>query len=43
MDNQATKVIKKFLDEQQCDLLLVEPHNHRVNATKRAIQTALTR
>jgi hypothetical protein len=26
MDNQATKVIKKFLDEQQCNLLLVEPH-----------------
>jgi hypothetical protein len=39
MDNQATKVIKKILDEQQCDLLLVEPHNHCVNAAKRTIQT----
>jgi hypothetical protein len=39
MENQATKVIKKFLNEQQCDLLLVEPHNHRVNAAEHAIQT----
>jgi hypothetical protein len=39
IDNQATKVIKKFLDEQQCNLLLVEPHNHCVNAAERAIQT----
>ncbi len=39
MDNQANKVITKFLDEQQCNLLLVEPHNHRVNAAERAIQT----
>jgi hypothetical protein len=39
MGNQATKVIKKKLDEQQFDLLLVEPHNHHVNAAKRAIQT----
>ncbi len=37
IDNQATEVIKKFLDEQQCDLLLVEPHNHHVNAAKRTI------
>jgi hypothetical protein len=39
MDNQATKVIKTFLDKNQCDLLLVKPHNHQVNAAKRAIQT----
>jgi hypothetical protein len=39
MDNQATKVIKKFLDKNQCNLLLVEPHNHQVNATKHVIQT----
>jgi hypothetical protein len=39
MDNQATKVIKKFLDEEQCSLLLVEPHNHHVNAAKCTIQT----
>jgi hypothetical protein len=39
MDNQATKHIKVFLTEQQCQLQLVEPHNHRLNATERAIQT----
>ena len=39
MDNQATKYIKKFLTEKECDLQIVEPHNHRVNAAERAIQT----
>ncbi len=39
IDNQGTKVIKKILDKKQCNLLLVEPHNHQVNAAKRAIQT----
>jgi hypothetical protein len=39
MDNQATKHIKAFLTEQQCKLQLVELHNHRMNATERAIQT----
>ncbi len=39
MDNQATKHIKKFLTENECKLQLVEPHNHRVNAAERAIQT----
>jgi len=39
MDNQASKQIKRFLTTQECDLLLVEPHNHRVNAAERAIQT----
>ncbi len=39
MDNQATKNIKAFLMEQQCKLQLVEPHNHRMNAAERAIQT----
>ena len=39
MDNQATKHIKAFLTEQQCQLQLVEPHNHRLNAAERAIQT----
>ena len=38
MDNQATKYIKKFLTEKGCQLQLVEPHNHRVNAAERAIQ-----
>jgi hypothetical protein len=39
MDNQATKHIKQFLTENKCKLQLVEPHNHRVNAAERAIQT----
>ncbi len=39
MDNQATRYIKTFLTEQECELQLVEPHNHRVNAAERAIQT----
>ncbi len=39
MDNQATKHIKAFLMEQQCKLQLVEPHNHRMIAAERTIQT----
>ena len=39
MDNQCTKQIKKFLTDKDCELMLVEPHNHRVNAAERAIQT----
>jgi hypothetical protein len=39
MDNQATKYIKQFLDNNECKLQLVEPHNHRVNIVERAIQT----
>ncbi len=38
MDNQASKVIKKYLTIQQWDNLLVELSNHRVNAAERAIQ-----
>ncbi len=37
--NQATKYKKKFLTKEECKLQLVEPHNHRVNAAKWAIQT----
>ena len=37
MDNQATKHIKAFLTEQMCQLQLVEPHYHRLNAAERAI------
>jgi hypothetical protein len=39
MDNQATKHIEHFLTEEDCELQLVKPHNHRVNAAERAIQT----
>ncbi len=38
MDKQCTKQIKKILTANNCNLLLVEPHNHCVNAAKRAIQ-----
>ena len=37
MDNQATKLIKKILTKKECDLQVVEPHNHRVNTAERAI------
>jgi len=30
---------QKFLTDKDCELMLVEPHNHRVNAAERAIQT----
>ncbi len=39
MDNQATRYIRHFLTAEECELQLVEPHNHRVNAARRAIQT----
>jgi hypothetical protein len=38
MDNQCAKQIKKFLTTNDCNLLLVKPHNHCVNAAKRMIQ-----
>jgi hypothetical protein len=34
MDNQASRVIKNFLTQNNCDLMLIEPNNHRVNAAK---------
>jgi hypothetical protein len=39
MDNQATKVIKAYLQPQNIRLQLAEPHNHRVNAAEQAFQT----
>jgi hypothetical protein len=39
MDNQASRQIKWFLTQNECDLILVEPHSHHVNAAKHAIQT----
>jgi hypothetical protein len=39
MDNQGTKHIKELLIREECKLHLVKPHNHRVNATERSIQT----
>ena len=39
MDNQTTKHIKKFLATKECEIQLVEPHNKRLNAAERVIQT----
>ncbi len=39
MDNQATKYIKQFLTKKECQLHLVEPHIHQVNAAECTIQT----
>jgi hypothetical protein len=39
MGNQCTKQIKKNLTANDCDLMLVEPHNHHVNVAEPAIQT----
>ena len=38
-DNQATRPLKKYLKTKNCKWQFVEPHNHRVNAAERAIQT----
>jgi hypothetical protein len=38
MDNQENRIIKQFLIPKQCELMLVEPHNHCVNAAKHTIQ-----
>ena len=38
-DNQAAQPLKAFLKTKECKWQFVEPHNHRVNAAERAIQT----
>jgi hypothetical protein len=38
VDNQASRVIKKYLTTQQCENILVEPNSYGVNAAERAIQ-----
>ena len=38
-DNQAVRPLKAFLKTKDCNWQFVEPHNHRVNAAERAIQT----
>ena len=39
IDNVSSKAIETYLEEAKIGLQLVEPHNHRVNAAERAIQT----
>ena len=38
IDNQASAIIKKYLTMKDCIQMLVEHHNHQVNATECAIQ-----
>jgi hypothetical protein len=39
MDNECSKTIKTFIQEQGTKIKFVKPHIHRVNAAERAIQT----
>jgi hypothetical protein len=39
IDNVASKAIQAHLEANNIKIQLVEPHNHRVNAAERAIQT----
>ena len=39
IDNVATKAIKTYMENENMKVQFVEPHNHRVNAAERAIQT----
>jgi hypothetical protein len=39
IDNVATKTIQTYLEANDIRIQLVEPHNHRVNAAERTIQT----
>eukprot|EP00970_Alexandrium_tamarense_P017799 scaffold11398_cov137-Alexandrium_tamarense.AAC.1 len=39
IDNIVSKAVQSFLEEHQIGMQIVEPHNHRVNAAERAIQT----
>ena len=39
IDNIVSTKVKEFLAEENIEVQIVEPHNHRVNAAERAIQT----
>ena len=39
IDNVASKAVRAYLESEDVDVQLVEPHNHRVNAAERAVQT----
>ena len=39
IDNVASKAVKAYLESENIDLQLVEPHNHWVNVAEHAIQT----
>ena len=39
LDNECSKILKDFLEEEGIDFQLVPPHSHRRNAAERAIRT----
>jgi hypothetical protein len=39
MDNECSKAVEAHIRSKKMDIHLVPPHNHRVNAAKRAITT----
>ena len=39
IDNVASKAVQAYLESEKVNIQLVEPHNHKVNAAERAIQT----
>jgi hypothetical protein len=39
MDNECSKAVEKHIRANKMDIQLVLPHNHRVNAAERAIET----
>ena len=38
IDNEASKAVQAYVEADNVNIQLVEPHNHRVNAAERAIQ-----
>ena len=39
IDNEASKSVKKYLEEENAIIQLVGPHNYYINAAERVIQT----
>ena len=39
INNVATRAVQAYLEKENVDIQLVEPHNHGVNAADRAIKT----
>ena len=39
MDNVTSKAIHIYLEQEDNGIQIVEPHNHRINTAKRAVQT----
>ena len=39
MDNETSKAVQAFIKEQELPIQLVEPGNHRVNASEMGVKT----